>query len=398
MNFDWTEPQRAMQQEIRDFLHATVPDELRDSLHEGEPFGEEEVWDQTILDFHAGMVSRGWQVPDLPIEDGGRAHSPLARLILISELDYANAPRFLRPAAVSIVPALVKFGTDENKRMWLGGLVSGEIDVSIGYSEPDAGSDLAKLRTRARREGDHWVINGQKTWNTRGQAANYIWLLARTGNPDDRHKGLSVIMVPLNASGVEVRPIRNWGDHYFSDVFFSEVRVPLNHIIGAEGQGWAIMAHALNGERSFFGLAGPLKRLMELLTAYCKTTCRDGVILASRPEVRFGLARLEAEIELAYLMGIDIASRLENGASPEPLDLGLKIFTSDVRVKLASFANEVLGMSALLDYHDPEAPMGGMVETLYRRAPIGRLGVGANEILRDGIAQRGLGLPRLTIG
>ncbi len=393
MDFYWTDEQRAFRQTVRDFLATHLPEELTANLQEGEAV-RDETWDENVRSFDRGMVERGWQVFGLPEEYGGKPLTAMNRLIVLSEVDYANAPRYMRATAVGVVPTLARVGTKENKRMWLDKLVSGEVTVSIGYSEPSAGSDLAALRTRAVLDGDHWVINGQKAWNSRGHIVSHVWLLARTGAPDSRHKGLSVFLVPLDAPGVEVQKVESWGDHLLNDVFFADVRIPRNHLIGEVDQGWSIVMGAVHGERSFVGLAYSLRNILDDLIEYCRTATFEGETLVSRPEVRLGLARFEMEIELAHLTSLDIASRIDAGESPDAEALGLKIFTSEMRSRLANFAMQTLGLPGLLDGNDPAAPMRGAMELLYRRAPLFRLGVGANEVLRDVVAQRGLGLPR----
>lgn len=393
MNFEWTSEQQALRDDVRAFLSESLPQELQALLHEGEAIGEE-VWDENVMAFDRQMVERGWQVPDLPHEFGGKQLSPMHKYILITELDYANAPRFMRATVVSVVPTLTRMGTQENKDMWLDKIVTGEVVLSIGYSEPEAGSDLANLRTRATPEGDEWVINGMKCWNSRGHLASHVWLLARTGDADGRHKGLSMFIVPLDAPGIAIQRVDSWGDHVFNDVFFDDVRIPKSSLIGEEGQGWSIVMAAVHGERSFLGLAPSLRLVLDELIDHCKQTHHDGELLAARPDIRLGLADFEVDLEIAHMTGLDIASRVEAGETPEAEALGLKIFTSELRTRLADFAMQVLSLPALLNHHDPLAPMHGSAELLYRRAPINRIGVGANEIMRDIVAQRGMGLPR----
>lgn len=396
MNFVWTEQQRALQQEIRDFLSATLPPRLLSALLEGEAIDAEEPTGPDVDAFFQGMQARGWQIPDLPKAYGGKELSPMEKLLLISEMDFANAPRFMRATAVNVVPALVRMGTDENRRMWLDKLVSREITASCGYSEPDAGTDLPNLRTRAVLDSDHWVINGQKTWNSRGSLSTHIWLLARTGDPGGRHKGLSIFMVPLDAPGVDVRPIPDWGHHGFDDVFFTDVRVPRNHLIGEEGQGWNITMVGLLGERSYFGITAPsMQPFFEQLVDHCRHTHFEGQMLCERSDVREGLIELAVDLELSNLSGIDICCRGEAGEAADIEAVGLKIYSSELRTRMAAFAMDTLGLPGLLDHHEPCAPMNGMAEALYRRAPNFRVGVGANEVMRDIVAQRGLRLPRL---
>jgi 3-oxocholest-4-en-26-oyl-CoA dehydrogenase alpha subunit len=393
MEFDWTEEQSAFQRRIRDFLADHLSRDLTDTLHEGEPI-ENETSSNEVRQFDQSMMEQGWQALGLPEEYGGTRMTAMERLILLSEVDYANAPRSSRATAISVAPALARMGTDENKRDWLEKLISGKVTVSIGYSEPEAGTDLAALRTRAVRDGNEWIITGQKSWNSRGHVVSHIWLLARTGEPDGRHKGLSIFIVPLDAPGVAIQHVPTWGDHMVNDVFFDNVRVPANSLIGQEGAGWSIVMDALNGERTFIGFAYSLRCFLDDLVEYCKKTTLDGELLSSRPEVRLGLARLEVDAEIADLMGIDVASRVDAGEAADAYALGHKIFTSELRTKLAEFALQHLGLVGLLDRRNPDAPLKGNAELLYRRAPMARVALGANEVMRDVIAQRGLGMPR----
>jgi alkylation response protein AidB-like acyl-CoA dehydrogenase len=393
MDFDWTDEQRKFQSDVRGFLAANLPDSITSTLQEGEA-RKDEVWTDEIRAFERKMAERGWQVLDLPPETGVKSLTAIERYILLSELDYANAPRFMRATTVSVIPTLARAGTDENKAMWIDKLASADVTVSIGYSEPSAGSDLAALRTRAQLDGDEWVINGQKTWNSRGHISSHIWLLARTGSPDGRHKGLSMFIVPLDADGVEVQQVPSWGDHMLNDVFFSDVRVPRNHLIGQVDKGWATVMGAVGGERAFAGFANGLRRIMDDLIEYCRTNAFEGQVLAMRPEVALGLAKLETDLELADLISIDIASRVDAGEQPDAEALGLKIFTSELRTRMADFGMQMLGLPGLLDHDAQSAPLNGDLELLYRRSPPSRIGIGANELLRDVIAQRGLGLPR----
>lgn len=394
MNFDWTDEQAAFQQQVRAFLAENLPASVTSTLHEGEA-KEDEVWTAEIRAFERKMAERGWQVLDLPPEMGVKSLTAIERYILLSELDYANAPRFMRATTVSVIPTLARAGTAENKAMWMDKLASTDVTVSIGYSEPSAGSDLAALRTRAVLDGDEWVVNGQKSWNSRGHISSHIWLLARTGEPGGRHKGLSMFIVPLDAKGVEVQKVPSWGDHMFNDVFFSDVRIPRNHLIGQMDKGWATVMGAVGGERAFAGFANGLRKIMDDLIEYCRTTSFDGQVLAAKPEVALGLAKLETELELADLISLDIASRVDAGEQPDTEALGLKIYTSELRTRMAEFGMQVLGLPGLLDHRAPEAPLNGDIELLYRRSPPTRIGVGANEVLRDVIAQRGLGMPRV---
>ena len=393
MNFDWTDEQRAFANEVRQFLADNLSPSLTADLQEGEA-KETEVWSDEGRAFERKKDERGWAVLDLPPEYGKQSLNAMERYLLLCELDYSNAPKFTRATTVSVIPTLARTGTDENKAMWMDKLANADVTISIGYSEPSAGSDLASLRTSAVLVGDEWVINGQKTWNSRGSTSSHIWLLARTGEPGGRHKGLSMFMVPLNVKGVAITDIPSWGNHAFAEVFFSDVRIPKNHLIGQVDKGWATAMGAVGGERMFGGFANGLRKHLDELLEYCRTSSFEGQVLAARPEVALGLARLEVDLELADLISIDICSRVDAGQQPDAEALGLKIFTSELRTRMSDFAMQVLGLPGLFTFKEPTAPVKGDMELLYRRSPPPRLGMGANEVLRDVIAQRGLGLPR----
>ena len=393
MNFDWTEAQQAFADNVRAFVAENLPASLIADLQEGDA-KEVEAFTDEIRAWERKMAARGWQVLDLPPEFAHASLNAVERYLLLKELDYGNAPKYTRATTVSVIPTLARLGTDENRAMWMDKLASGAVTVSIGYSEPSAGSDLAALRTTARLEGNEWVINGQKTWNSRGSTVSHIWLLARTGEPGGRHKGLSMFIVPRDTPGISVTNIQSWGDHAFSDVFFSDVRIPVNHLIGQLDNGWNTAMGAVGGERMFGGFAGGLRKIMDDFIEHCRTTSFEGQLLAARPEVALGLARLEIDLELADLISLDICSRVDAGEKPDSEALGLKIFTSELRTRLSDFAMQMLGIPGLLNFKEPTAPVKGDMELLYRRSPPARLGMGANEVLRDVIAQRGLGLPR----
>lgn len=393
MDFSLSKQEQNLRKELRSFLAESLPERLRNLLHEGEAIGEE-VWDDDVLAFDAAMAERGWQIPDLPADYGGMQMSAVEKMLLISEIDYANAPRFMRATVTSLVPALAKMGTKANKDRWLDDIVHGRVTLSIGYSEPEAGTDLANLRTSARRGANGWVIDGMKCWNSRGHIATHTWLLARTGEPGGRHKGLSVFIVPLNAPGVEIQRVESWGDHVFNDVFFDNVQVPDECLIGEEGQGWSLVMNAVMGERSFLGLAPSLRLVFDELLEYCRHTVNEGELLRDRADVPEAMTDFFVDLELAEMIGWDIACRKDAGENIDAEALGLKIHTSELRTRLADFGMQMLGLPGLLRHEEPDAPMRGGTEILYRRAPINRIGVGANEVMRDLVAQMGLGLPR----
>lgn len=392
MFFDFTDSQKAFRTEVRAFLAEHFPARLARRYQEGEERLGDTPWDSDIRAFFTALNARGWLALDLGTDQPRLSH--VERLILFAELDAANAPRDMRVTAISVIPAIVALGTETNKAQWLDPLLAGDVTLSIGYSEPSAGSDMAAMRTTAVREENGWRINGQKAWNTRGHLSTHIWMLARTGPPDSRHKGLSIFIVPLDAPGVTIQNVPTWGDHMLNDVFFDDVHVPFENLIGPENAGWQMAMAGLEGERAFLGLPQSLAHIYEKLKAHFGRDEDEAPSKSDHPEFGMAMARFEVDLDLASLMAMDIASRRDLGVPWEPQALALKIFTSEMRTRLADFAMQALGLEGLLDELDPAAPLDGDIELLLRRSPLARIGAGANEVLRDVIAQRSLGMPR----
>jgi alkylation response protein AidB-like acyl-CoA dehydrogenase len=384
-----SEGQIAWRAEVRAFIDSNVDDKLLAEYSREHEQGRGPL----VKDFYRRMAERGWNATTWPKGHGGLEMSSVNRLILMDELAYAGAPR-LEYAAHNLAPILMRHGTTANQRMWLPKIRSGEINFALGYSEAEAGTDLANLRTSAVRDGDQWVINGEKTWNSRAHVSTHEWLLARTDPDLPRHRGLSIIIVPMDAPGIEIRPLWTWGDERTNQVFFSDVRVPADYLVGEQNAGWSYVIEALDSERAAIGISGDVRRVFDELVTYCASTRRAGALICDNPDVSMTLAELAAEVEIQRLMCFEIACRADNGENTTVDGTILKIWTSELRAKIADAAMSIQGMEGQLDSADPCAPSGGRAEAAYRWAPIHRFGGGANEVLRDIIGQRGLGLPR----
>jgi len=385
----FTDAQRSWRDEVRAFIAAYVDDQLKAEYSREHDLGR----GPKVREFYRAMAERGWNATTWPAEHGGLQMSSVNRLILMDELAYAGAPR-LEYAAHNLAPIIMRHGTDANQKMWLPKIRSGSINFALGYSEAEAGTDLANLRTTAVLQDGQWVINGEKTWNSRAHVSSHEWLLARTDPSLGRHRGLSIIVVPLDAPGIEIQPLWTWGDERTNLVFFDDVRVPADHLIGEENAGWSYVVEALSNERAAIGVSGDVRRLFDEFVAYCRNATRSGRPLATDSDVRRVVAELTAEVEMQRLMCFEIASRADRGEDTTVAGTMLKIWTSELRAKIADTAMSVQDMAGQLDSADPQAPFGGLAEAAYRWAPIHRFGGGANEVLRDIVAQQGLGLPR----
>jgi alkylation response protein AidB-like acyl-CoA dehydrogenase len=299
----------------------------------------------------------------------------------------------------SLAPLLIRYGTEANRAQWLEGIRACDVLFALGYSEPEAGTDLAALRTTARRDGDEWVINGEKTWNTGAHFATHEWLAVRTNPGERRHRGISLIVVPIDAPGVQVYPIETWSGVRTNRVVLTDVRVPGDSLVGEVDQGWTYITGALDFERATIGgHVGSLRKLVDGLVRYAGEQRRDGRLLREDPAVRSGLAELALDVELAGLMGLEVADALDRGQIPTLPGTAQKVFTTELRTRVGDVGMRLLGLPALLSETEPDAPLDGFLEWTYRWAPVQRFGGGANEVMRDIIAQRGLGLPRAARG
>lgn len=388
MDFGLNERQQAWRDEVLQFLDENMTSEVFEAWGQG--WGDE-GGSEAVREFRRRIAQKGWYGINWPTEYGGLQKSAVEQLILLDEFDYAGAPH-PEVSVRSLAPMIIRYGTEENKRRWLPLIQSGETRFALGYSEPDAGSDLASLTTRAELDGDEWVINGSKIWNSGAHHATHEWLAVRTSHEERKHAGISIIIVPLDLPGIEVRPIHTWAGLQTNSLFLDDVRVPADHVIGEAGRGWSYITGALAFERGSGGI-GQHRRTLDELVAWCQRG-EPGRRLIDRPGVRRKLAELEVDIRQARLLAFQTVSMMDEGLVPAVAGAKEKIASAELRIKLADFATQILGAEALLTSEDPDAPMSGTFEARYRQCPLFYFVGGANDILRDMVAQAGHGLPR----
>ncbi len=388
MDFALDADQRAWLTEVRGFLRDHVTPELRAELaeHDLEFAGGE------VTRFRRKIGDKGWFGLNWPREYGGLGLSAVHLHLLMTEFEYWGVPG---PdlTVTSVAPMIMRHGTDRNRTEWLPLIAKGEMICAVGYSEPDAGTDLASLRTSAVQDGDQWVINGTKIWNSGAQRATHEWLCVRTDPNSPRHRGISVIIVPTDSVGVDIRPLYAWSGYRTNEVHFRDVRVPVTNLIGDVNQGWTYITGALDLERGALTNAGDLRRAVDELRTLARQPRRDGTVPADSPALRRRLAHAEADVAVATLMGYEAASILDSGVIPTVEVSAEKVFTSELRQRIADLALDLLGPDGLLAHRSHPAPLAGVFERLYRAAPLMRFGGGTNEVLRDIIAQRGHGMP-----
>ena len=385
VDFELDAAQTAWLAEVRAFLTETVTPALRSELSEH----NQELPNGEVTAFRRKIGEQGWFGLNWPSEYGGLGLGAVYQHLLMREFEYWGVPG---PdlTVTSVAPMIMRHGTEQNKREFLPPIARGELICALGYSEPEAGTDLASLRTRAVRDGDEWVITGSKIWNSVANRATHEWLCARTDPSAPRHRGISVIMVPTDLPGIAIRPLYAWSGYRTNEAFFDEVRVPVGNLIGELNRGWTYITGALDLERGALTNAGDLRRALDELTTLA---AGDNSAMLQSPGLRRRLAQAEADVEAAELMGYQAASLLESGVIPTIEVSVEKIFTSELRQRIADLAIDLLGPDGLLAYRSPGAPVDGKFERLYRVSPLMRFGGGTNEVLRDVIAQRGHGMP-----
>ena len=389
MRFEFTPEQQAWRGELRAFLRRTVTPELVAEMREAGNEGDGPL----ARAFHQKLFDKGWWGIGWPKEFGGLGKSAIEQYIFCEEMSAAGAPA-MRLAITSVAPTILRTGTEEQKALWLPKILKGQIDFAVAYSEPDAGTDLAALKTKAVLDGDHWLINGQKMWNTGAHTASHNWVAVRTESDAPKHKGVSMIIVPMDSPGITVQGIWTWGGIRTNAVFFEDVRVPRDYQIGERGMGFYYAMMALDFERIMIGSTGMLQRLLEELKVFVRRTRRDGKLLGRVPWVRRALADLEMRLEVGRQLGLLNAWLMDQGEVPTKEGSMSKVFVTELNAHLASVGMDVLGLAGQLGPDDPATPLHGRLQWMYTIAPLQRFGGGTNEIQRIIIAQRGLGLPR----
>jgi alkylation response protein AidB-like acyl-CoA dehydrogenase len=389
MRYDLTAEQRAWRDEVRAFIAENLTEPLLDELREAGNEGKGPLADQFVLK----LRERGWWGIAWPPEYGGLGKSAIEQWIFVDELEGAGAP-MLPLTVTSVAPTIMRIGSEAQKKYWLPRITAAEVSFAVAYSEPDAGTDMAALRTRAVLDGDEWIINGQKMWNTMAHMATHNWVAVRTEPEAPKHKGISMMIVPMDAPGVTVQPIYVWPGLRTNALFLDNVRVPRDHLVGERGMGFYYAAMALNFERLAIGSVAMARRYFRECVALVRKLVQDGRSLAQVPWVRERVARLAVDIEAARMLGLETAWALEQGRVPAAESSMAKVFVSELSQRVADFGCEILGLNGQLDPQEPQAQMHGRLQWLYRTAPLLAFGGGTNEVQRNIIAMLGYGLPR----
>ena len=390
MDFKFTPEDEQFRQDLRTFLATELPE----TWEGGGRYPEEDDWDLTRV-IRRKMADRGWLTMHWPEEYGGQGASPVKSAIFNEEIAYLRAPGRDIFGVRMLGPTLMIHGSEDQKRTHLPPVARGEVQWCQGYSEPESGSDLASLSTRAIRDGDDLVINGGKIWTTLAHRADWIMLLTRTDPDAPKHRGISFVLVDMKSPGVTVRPIINMaGGHEFNQVLFDNVRVPRANVVGEEDRGWYVAVTLLDFERSGIDYSANARRLLDDVREYATETKRNGQAIMDVPWVRSLMADRYIECEVARLIAYNVAYMQGQGLVPTREASMSKVFGSETVRRVTEAAMDVLGLYGTLGREEKWAPLMGRVQEHWMLSFSGTIAAGTSEVQRNIIASRGLGLPR----
>ncbi|MCB0927619.1 MAG: acyl-CoA dehydrogenase family protein [Mycobacterium sp.] len=389
MRIGYTPEQEELRRELRAYFTRLMTPERAEALASADgEMGRGNVYRETV----AQMGRDGYLTLNWPTQYGGAGRDPMDALIFTDEAAIAAVPvPFL--TINSVAPTIMAFGTEEQKKFFLPRIAAGDLHFSIGYSEPGAGTDLASLRTAAVRDGDDYVINGQKMWTSLIAYADYVWLAVRTNPEAKKHRGISMLIVPTTAEGFSWTPVHTMSGVDTSATYYSDVRVPISALVGEENGGWKLVTNQLNHERVALVSAQPIYLALDGVREWAQnTTDVHGRRVIDSEWVQMNLARVHAKAEVLKLINWELAS---SAGSPSPADASAaKVFGTELATEAYRLLMEVLGGSATLRTDTPGALLRGRIERMHRSALILTFGGGTNEIQRDIIGMVALGLPR----
>ena len=388
MEIGYTPEQEQLRDTLRSYYAELLTPQIEADLAVSNGIGP------TVRSVVKQMASDGWLGIGWPTEYGGQGRSAVEQFIFFDESMRAGAPVPMLTIN-TIGPTLMNFGTEEQKAEFLPRILAGDIHFCIGYSEPGAGTDLASLRTRAVRDGDEYVINGQKMWTSLSSDADYMWLAVRTDPDAKKHKGISILIVPMDTPGITLQPLRLIGEHDINAVFLDDVRVPVTNCVGGENQGWTLITNQLNHERVTLCSTGVVERALTDIRAWAQqTSLPDGRRVIDQEWVQLNLARVHAKLEALRLMNWQSAWEATKGV----LDIGhcsaIKVYGTEFYLEAFRLLFEILGPPGYLKAGTPGAVLQSRLEALSRGMLILTFGGGTNEMQRDLITMFSLGFPR----
>jgi hypothetical protein len=389
MYLDYTTEQKELRQQLRQYFARLLPDDVRTEL--GGPGEGGPLYRRLVRQMGAdGWLGIGW-----PREHGGQGRPPTDQFIFFDEAQRAGAPiPFVTLNTVG--PTLMRFGSDDQKVRFLPGILGGDIHFAIGYTEPEAGTDLASLRTRAVRDGDEYVVNGSKIFTSGANDADYIWLAVRTDPDAPKHKGISILLVPTASPGFKASPIVTVGGVRTNATYYDDLRVPAANLVGRENEGWRMITTQLNHERvGLAAMGGMAHRLWDEVLAWAAATPADGGgAVLDQPWVQMDLARTHARLEAMKLLNWRMTADTAAGTLNPGDSSAVKVYGTECLIDVYRTLLGILGPLGYLPASESGAVLHGDLERAARAAQVNTFGGGVNEVQREIVASVGLGMAR----
>jgi alkylation response protein AidB-like acyl-CoA dehydrogenase len=383
MEYRFSDQALAFEAEVNEFLSQEWTPELRATI--GDPTTDTMTEERG---FRKLLAERGWLTMSWPKEYGGQERSLEEQYLFWEAMNYVGAPQ-ATVATQQVGPTLMRFGTDEQQERFLPPIARGEVEFALGYSEPDAGSDLASLQLRAVKDGDDYVLNGIKRFTSGAHRSEYVWLATRTDPDAPKHRGITYLLVDMKTPGITVRPLINMlGGHGFNEVFFEDVRVPVDNRVGEENRGWYVGMATMDFERSALSGSAALRRNFEDFIGYLSDNP------ATERRVKVGVADTAINIEVSRMLSLRVLSMQQGGLAPNHEASVAKMFSSELSQRFARFGVNVMGQFGGVRKGDPYSQMQGWFTEQYMSSVPATIAGGSSEIQRGIIATRGLGLPR----
>ena len=389
MDFDFSAEEAAFLSEVEQFLAKNYTPDVMET--DGEMFSH--VADTPPKRaFNLKLGKQGWLGMTWPRDYGGVGRSGIYDFLLTEALSRWGAPQPGKSVG-TVGRVLIRHGSDKLKAEFLPKIIRGELEFCLGYSEPQAGSDAANMQLRAVRDGDGWRLNGQKVWSSAAHYADWYWLGART-DPDSKHGGITVFLIDMKHPGLDIRPIRTIVGDRTNEVFFNDVWVSDDYVVGKVNQGWAYICEALDLERFAMVPIGTLEKKVEALCAYVSAEVRDDQALRLDPAVRRTIAQIVTQLEAARMLQRKVVNDALQGDAASVQASQYKLYMNELSQRVANWALDIMGPAGTLRQDQEGAPLNAKFERSYRFTVVNTIGGGTSEVQKNIIARRGLGLPK----
>jgi alkylation response protein AidB-like acyl-CoA dehydrogenase len=393
MDFEFSPDQQQFIDNVRAFLanEATKP-YAREVMNPGREADSMLSDSQERRDFNKQLAAAGYLGMSWPKQYGGQEKEGIYEYLVNEELASVGAP-LIGKGVGCVGKTLIRHGSEKHKKEFLPQILHADIEFCLGYSEPGAGSDLASLKLKATECDGGWKVNGQKIFNTSAHFADWYWLAARTDSSGKKHEGISLFLIPMNSPGITINEIKTMGDHRTNEVFFDDVFIPRDALVGELHKGWVYICEALDYERFTLYTVGPVQKKFDVFVEMLKITTRNGKSLVNDPLVRKTIAQLATDVETCIMLQRRVICAAVKGGVPTVEAAQCKLYSTQLGQRLANAALDILGPTGMLHEGVAHAPCDGKWEHSYRATALDTIGGGTSEVQKNIIARRGLGLP-----